>query len=332
MLTGTIMLMTAGCHRHKDYSVYRKPVKVETMQTGAVETIATNTYMGKVAEGTSLSLRFPLGGKVTNVYVHKNQHVRQGDKLATIDDTQQQNALKTAKATLSQAQDGYDRLRKVYEQGAVAEVKWVEIQTQLQKAQAMVSAAEQRVADCVIHAPQNGIIEECDLSKGQQLLPTQTAIRLINTEGVVVSFAVPEKEISSVHTGDEAEILIPALDDKQLSGSISEKSMTGNILTHSYEAKIALRNKGGELIPGMICKVRLKKDKREGIVIPADCVQTRQDGLSVWIVEDGIAHKREIQTARFVEGGVLVEEGLQAGETIVTKGYQKLWEGAEVSL
>ena len=327
-----LLLLTGGCQRKTDYSAYRKPVGVTILVTDSLPSTVMNTYVGKVEESTSLALRFPLGGKVTSVNVKKNQQVRQGQILATTDNTQQQNALATTRATLSQAQDAYNRLKKVYDEGALAEVKWVEIQTQLQKAKSAVSAAEEQLKDCIIRAPQDGIIEECDLKVGQQLLPSQTAIRLINTDGVEVSFPVPEKEISDLHIGDEAEIIVPALSDLQLTGRVSGKNMLSNTLTHSYDAKIALRNKDGMLMPGMMCKVHIKGMGKTGYVIPANCVHTRLDGIAVWLIKDGKATRRAITSKEFVEGGILVDSGLEKGDSIITSGYQKLYEGAEIKV
>ncbi len=327
-----VILLMPACQKRENYSAYRKPVPVGVMVAASSQAEPSLTYIGKVSEGASLSLRFPLGGKVTGVYVHTGSRVREGELLAKVDDTQQRNAYNSAKATLEQAEDGYRRLKKVYDEGALAEVKWVEIQTQLQKAKSTFSAAEQQLRDCSLHAPQSGVIEQCDLHTGQQLLPSQSALKLINTEGVEVVFSVPEREIQTLHTGDKAEVVISALNDKIVEGKVGEKSMTGNLLTHSYEAKIALPNKGGELLPGMMCKVRLLKNRHTGFVIPASCVQTRQQGKAVWVIKDGKATRKDVKTAIYVDGGVLVTSGIEEGDTIVTTGMQKLWQGAETIL
>lgn len=300
------------------------------MVVDSTESVDINTYVGKIEEGSSIQLRFPLGGKVTSVNVRKNQHVKKGDILATTDNTQQQNALTTARATLRQAQDGYERAKKVYEEGALAEVKWVEIQTQLEKAKATAAAAEQQVKDCILRSPESGIIEECDLRVGQQLLPGQTAIRLINTDGVQISFPVPENEISKIHTGTEAEIIVPALSDMRLKGVVGEKDMLSNPLTHSYNAKITISNKSGELMPGMMCKVHLLDQRKTGFVIPSRCVQTTQNGISVWIVKSGRAERKLVSSSTYVRGGVLIDNGIEKGDTVIIGGYQKLYEGAEV--
>ncbi len=141
-LGAAIMLLFAGCRKHTDYSAYRKPVPVEVISIDTITYVSSRSYVGTVEETTTMRLVFPLGGKVTGVYVSKNEHVKTGQVLARVDDTQQRSILQSAEATLQQAEDGYQRLKQVYDEGAVAEVKWIEMQTQLEKARAAVESAK----------------------------------------------------------------------------------------------------------------------------------------------------------------------------------------------
>lgn len=326
-----ILLIVAACNRSTDKKAERKTLVVSTMRVESQQIVRSETYIGKTQECISLSLGFPFGGKVTSVHTHKGKYIHKGDILVKIDDTQQQNALKSAEATLNQAKDAYQRLHKVYEQGALAEVKWVEIQTNLNKAEAAYNMACKQLKECTLYAPQDGITEECDLHAGQQLLPSQTAVRLINTEGIEVIFSVPETEINGISIGDEVSIRIPALEDLQLTGKITEKNMTANRITHSYTVTTIINNKDGRLLPGMFCKVNIPKQDKKGFIIPADCIQTMTEAESVWIVKNGYAHRQIVKASVFANGGVLVESGIEQGDTIITKGWQKVWEGVEIA-
>ena len=328
-----VVIMTAGCQRKAADSRYARTINIETLTVTDTVQVVTHTYAGEVEEGTSISLSFPFGGKVTAVYVCKNQKVRSGERLAEVDNTQQKNALQTAQATLAQAEDGFRRLQQVYDQGAVAEVKWVEMQTQLQKAQALAAAARQNLEDCTLRAPQDGIISECTLHNGQQLAPAQPVLRLINTQGVKVSFGVPETEISDIKIGDAADIMVHALGDAIFHGRVSEKNMTANRLSHSYTVGISLPNQTGRLLPGMICKVTLPRQGQSGFIVPAYCLQTRPEGPALWVAADnGRVTRRQVSVAGFAGNGVLISDGLECGEQVVTAGYQKLYEGASVSI
>ena len=147
---------------------------------------------------------------------------------------------------------------------------------------------------------------------------------------VTVNFAVPESEISSLPLGRETSIIIPALNDMVVTGRITEKSITSNPVAHSYQVKINLPNGSRKLLPGMVCKVEVDHPNDEGLVIPANCVQTRPEGLSVWVVRNGKPQRQLIQVSQYVVNGVLVLDGLHQDDTLIVEGQQKLFTGAEI--
>jgi multidrug efflux pump subunit AcrA (membrane-fusion protein) len=82
----------------------------------------------------------------------------------------------------------------------------------------------------------------------------------------------------------------------------------------------------------MVCKVMLDQPDNQGFVVPAKCVQTRPEGLSVWVVKNGRVQRRLLTATEFVANGVLVTSGLLPGDTIVTAGMQKLYSNAEIMI
>ena len=357
LAVAAVALLSAGCRKQTDYSAYRRPIPVEVVVTDTQTVVSSRSYVGTVEEATMLRLVFPLGGKVTGVYVSKNAQVRAGQVLASVEDTQQRSILQSAEATLQQAEDGYRRLKQVYEQGAVAEVKWIEMQTQLEKARAAVGSARKNVDDCTLRAPQSGVVSECELRVGQQLAPGQRAVTLIDATGVNIRFAVPENEIAAVGIGSESRVTVAALGNRLYEGRVTERDMNANRLSHSYEVKVALSNADGQLLPGMVCKVQLRKDDISGFIVPAECIQVRQvenrnpeisesrnteksesrntgmpkNRKTLWVVDsEKKARLREVEISHYAVDGVIVTGGLQCGEQVVVKGWQKLYEGAEV--
>ena len=313
------------------YEVLPVEVEVEVLQSDAGQN--RRTYVGEIESGKQVNASFAYGGKLTYLGVKNGDKVRQGDVIARIDDQQQRNAVRTAKAQLDQAKDGYARMKKVWEQGAVAEVKWVEMQTKLEQAQSVYDLAQKNLADCVLHSPMAGQIDLLKVSAGQQLAPGQPLCSIVALDDVSVHFSVPENEVSRIRKGQEAQVTVPALGEEEMNGVITETGLTANRLAHSYEVTVVLRGKSDKrLLPGMVCKVLVAEEGNECVVVPAACVQTRPEGQSVWVIENGIAVRRAITAGGFVQNGVSVSEGLQAGDSLVVKGYQKLYTGAEIKI
>ena len=328
LTVAALLLLVAACKKSAPPQE-RSAIPVEVMVVDTVAGGMTRTYVGEVEENLSVAVSFSMGGRVERVYVREGDRVREGQILATVNHTNAQNAYNSAKASLDQAEDAYKRLKKVYDQGSLAEVKWVEIQTTLEQARSMEQIARKQLDDCTLTAPVAGVVGNCNAKAGGSLLPGEPAVTILDMGKVAVTFSVPESEISTVNVGDEATVCVPALDNRLLTGRITDRSVSASRVSHSYQVKIAFPNSDKSLMPGMVCKVLLNQTDNQGFVIPAKCVQTRPEGLSVWVVENGRAQHRLITSTAFVANGVLVASGLHPGDTVITAGMDKLYTNAE---
>lgn len=327
-----IMLMMFSSCKHEENAEKSAPIPVDIMTIDTVRSGMIRTYVGELEESLSLSLTFPTGGKIEKILVHEGDYVQSGQLIAIINKSNAQSAYNSAKAQLEQAEDAYRRLKIVYEQGSLAEVKWVEMLTNLEKARSLEQIAKKQLSDCELYAPTAGVIGKCNAKVGLSLLPGEPVVTLLDVSEINAVFAVPESEISAVPIGRETDILVPALNNLVLSGRISEKSITSNPVAHSYQVKIALPNSGRRLLPGMVCKIILSQSNSEGFVIPANCVQTRPEGTSIWIIKNGKPERRIIAAAEYVANGILVTDGLHQDDTLIVGGQQKLFSGAEISI
>lgn len=328
-LCGVLVLVHGSC-KHEPPKRELPPVAVEVLAIDTVSGGLTRTYVGEVEENLSVAMSFPAGGRVERVYVREGDYVRAGQLLAEVNSNNAQNAYNSAKASLQQAEDASQRLKKVYDKGSLAEVKWVEMQTKLDQARALEQIAKKQLDECRMTAPISGVVGTCNAKVGGTMLPGEPAMTLLDMGKVSVTFSVPESEISTVVVGKEAYVYVPALDNKMLTGRITERSVTSSRVSHSYQVKIAFPNADKSLLPGMVCKVLLEQPDSRGFIVPAKCVQTRPEGLSVWVVQNGRAQRRVITSTEFVANGVLVSSGLTPGDTVITAGMQKLYTGAKV--
>ena len=306
-------------------------IPVGVLQIDTMSGLVRNTYPGYLEEGQSVEMAFKYGGTLQKLTVRQGSRVRKGQTLASLSSPQLESTRRSAQATLEQAQDAYDRLKKVHDNGSLPEIKWREMVANLEKAQSAFDLANATLADNTIKAPFDGTVASVNAEIGENIAPMKPVIRLISTKGLAVKISVPENEITKVQMGDTAEVVIPALGDKRLNGKVVEKSMTASLLTHSYPVKVLIEQPDNELTPGMIGKVVLKADVSKGIIIPANTVLINREGKFVWVAEDGRATRRKITLAGYSGSGVIVSEGLNTGDIVIVEGYQKVSEGMKVS-
>ena len=305
------------------------PVTVQCIDT--LSGIVSNTYPGYLEEGQSIDLSFKYGGTLEEVYVREGSRVAKGQAIAKASSPTLENTLRTAQATLDQAQDAYDRLKKVHDNGSLPEIKWKEMEANLEKAQSAYDLANAMMADNLLTSPISGTVTGIDTKIGESITPLKPIARVISTSGLAVKISVPEDEIANLKVGDRAEILIPALENRRYEGKVSEKSMTASLLTHSYPVKVLVEKPDKELVPGMIGKVVLSADVSQGIVIPANAMLINAEGKFVWVQEQGRATRRSITLGGYSGKGVIVSHGLQSGDSIIVEGYQKVSEGMRVN-
>lgn len=299
-------------------------IPVKTIQVDTISEIVLHTYAGTMEESRSIELSFKYGGLVEQINVKEGDAVEKGSSIARVNSSELLNSQRIALATLEQAKDGYARLKKVHDKGSIPEIKWKEMIADMEKAQASADLADDMVRKSVLRAPFSGIIALRYVEVGSNLSPLQPVVRLINTKGIMVKISVPENEISKIMIGDSARVVVTALNDRVYHGQVIEKGMLAAPLSHSYEVKIALDNEDGLLFPGMIGKVSLHSELCSGIVIPSNIVLLDSDSKFVWVVESGRAHKRHVLISGYSGKGVIVEDGLHQGDSVIVEGYQKI--------
>lgn len=333
-LLGAAVLLTAGCTHHEKAKQDRPALRVQTMVVSAQEASATSRYVGTIEPVRETPLCMQTAGRVVSVEVKDGDRVREGQVILRLDDTQALNALDAAKAVVREAKDGYTRVKQVHEKGGVTDQKMVEIESQLARARSMEAVAQQQVDECVLLAPDAGVVSGLTIQVGQTVVPGARLCALLDVTAYRVKFTVPETEVGTIRVGAKGDVVCAAA-DVTLPFTVEEKSLKANPLSHTYEVKGRIEGDTRALMPGMIGKVRMQQSaisnqQSEGIVIPARCILLKPEGPTVWLKINGEAVRRSITIEGYRADGVLVKEGLQAGDSLITEGYQKLYNECKV--
>lgn len=337
-----LSLLWVGCTSHNDGKVSDRAVKVNVVEiTNEDCSGGMYEYVGTIEESASTDIAFGTSGRVTSVRVREGQFVGQGQLIATVDNTTAKNSYNAAKATLDRAQDGYNRAKQVYEKGSLPEVKWVEVQTQLNQAQSMCDIAQKNLADCNLYAPVSGTVGARLVEVGANVTPVQPVVRLLDLSGLYVRMSVPEVDISKVSRGDKVEVVVNAADSAVVEGIVDEKGMVADPVSHSYLVRVKLRptkEQKKDLMPGMVCRIRVpgvevQTEKSYSMLVPNRAVQLDNDGERyVWVVGPRQeAERRYVKIGDLVADGVIISEGLKPGDKVIVDGTQKVSTGMKVT-
>lgn len=357
MLAGALAVgvIVSGCTAQSEEKS-EKVVKVKTMEVGASSCAGTRSYSGTIEEWDGTTLSFASGGTISGMHVSQGQSVARGQLIATVDARTTANAasashsgteqaddlVRQAQLTLDQAQDAYNRMKILHDNGSLPEIKWIEVETKLQQAKVMLSQAKSNasaarsteniarkgVADTRLVAPTSGYISAIMSDVGQNVLPGAPVVKLVQIDRVKVAVCIPENEISNITNGQSIAVTVAALDNRSYSAKVIEKGVVADPLSRTYMVKAVISNPGHELLPGMIAQVAVALGNNaasQAFTLPATVIQIDADNHPfVWKVIDGRARKCFVETGRNIGDEVQIVSGLRYGDRIIVEGQQKV--------
>lgn len=346
-----VALAVCGCGKEKEDVV--QPVKVKTETVGKSEVNGGQSYTGTIEEMNGVALSFTVGGTLKQLLVDEGQMVTKGQLIAATDGQNARNSLEmskanvqSAKAAYDQALDAYYRMKMIHDKGSLSDIKWVEAQSNLERAksalegaQAQTRIASKSVGDTRLHAPFSGYISKKNVEIGQTVAPGFPIVSLVRIDNVKVKISVPETEISSILNGSAIRVRIDALGNRAFAGRITEKNVSGNALSHTYDVKAVIANTDHKILPGMIAEVETvaktpnsPHHTPNSISLPACIIQLNADNRTfVWTVVNGKAQKIFVTTGENIGDKVAIVSGLQPGDKVITDGQQKVSTGMAVS-
>ena len=327
------VLMICSCGEQKE-SGAKAPTRVKAEVVGYTAVNAQQQYVGIVEEREATAVSFTGMGVVKRVFVNEGQAVGRGQLIAEMDDTQARNLLSGAEAQMNQANDALERYKLLHDNGSLPEVQWVEIQSKVAQAKSQLDVAKKNLADCRLTAPVGGIIGKKLVGAGETAMPSQAVVTILDISSVKVKVAIPEAEVSALRPNTSSIIKVEAINRSYEGGRI-EKGVQADALTHTYDIRIHVANGERKLLPGMVASVQfvaVTQQQTQQMAVPVTAVQKKADGsLFVWtIAKDSTAHRAAVATGETMGNRIVITNGLENGQCIVTEGYQKLSENSRV--
>ena len=332
-----ILGLMLSCSRTKTpVQNQEKLIAVKTAKVLPAESSYELRYSGTIEASQTIPLTFQSTGTVEKIYVEVGDFVKKGQLLASIDKSDMQNIYNLTLAKYQQAKDAYDRLKSVHDQGSLPEIKWVEMETNLEQAKASLELSKNNLDKCNMYSPVDGVIGRRNIEPGQSAISTNLSpIELVKIETVFVKVSIPENEISKIKKGQKTTFKVSALDGKGFEGIVTNVSPVADAISRTYTAKITVKNPEYELKPGMVCDVTLNLNRDAvSLVVPYKAVSKDSYGNTyVFAVSvDGKSVKKmNITTGNYNGSGIEVLSGLVKDQLVVCEGCEKLSDNSLIS-
>ncbi len=327
------------------------PVSVTQVQKGNIGVYIN--ALGTVTPVYTVTVTSRVVGQLQEVHYREGQIVHKGDLLAVIDPrpyqavlTQAQGQLARDQATLSNARIDLNRYNQIYQQRAIPEQQLATQQATVNEAEGTVKldegnlqAANVNVEYTRITAPITGRVGLRQVDPGNivQANGTQALLTITQLQPITVIFSMAEDYISEVaeplRTGHK--LRVDALDRDQQTelaqGTVLTVDNQIDVTTGTVRVRAIFANKDYRLFPNEFVNAKLLVRTLQNVtLIPTGTIQRNNDVAFVYVVQaNKTVQSRNIKITA-TTGNTAAVTGVNAGESLVTDGFDKLQDGVKV--
>ena len=272
-----------------------------------------------------------MAGKVASVGAKNGDYVKKGQILLTVDSAAVDSQVEQAAAAVSAAKSNLDRMKVLYEAGAISLAEYEGAKLNYNNASIAYKAASSSVAYYTVAAPISGYLSSFNVTVGGMVGQSMVGA-ISDTSKLTIKPKVAEKMALKMQTGDTVDIYISSL-DRTYKGTIKSVSQVPEAGATTYPVEISIENNDNSLKAGMFAEVKVKTDKTEqAVLVPTQAVFTK-NGESVAVVLNGSIPKI-VKVETGIDNGEKVEiiSGIAAGATVVISGQQYVKDGVEVKV
>jgi RND family efflux transporter MFP subunit len=322
-----------------------RPVQTTTIEASTLRDELLLT--GEVQAQKDVNASFRIGGKLLDRPVNVGDQVKAGQVLAKLDPATEENALRAAKAAVvaalgevETARNVYARQQRLLGEGFTTRPRYDQArqaletaQARLEDSEAQLETAQDRLAFATIRADAPGVVTARGAEPGEVVQPGQMIVRMAREDGRDAVFDVPATMLQSPPGDGAIRIALAADAAVTATGRIREVSPQADPVTRTFRVRVGLTNPPEAMRLGSTVNGSVRLRSAVVVAIPASALTSRGSAAAVWIVDpaSGAVALRNVDVLRFEAERVIISQGLEPGEVIVSTGVQALHPGQRVS-
>lgn len=334
-----LALALLGCNEQEAREPEIRPVRTLVVDPAPIED--DRTAVGEIAPRYESDLGFRVAGKLVSRPVDVGAIVRKDDLLARLDDQDFANSLKSAKAqvdsaqaVLTEAKSTEERQRQLLANGTTTKANYDSALKNLNSAEAQLDAAKasyqiasDQLAYSELRAEFDGVVTAIGAEPGQVVATGQMIVRLARPDDKDAIFAIAETAFKD-QPDKLPGITVSLLSAPQVTaeGELREVSPVADPATRTYQAKVTLKDPPPAMRFGASVVGHLKSDTAPVVLLPGSALFDQAGQPAVWRYDPATqtVSLHPVTVSRYETDRVIVSEGLEKGDIVVTAGVNRL--------
>ncbi|MGO9356945.1 MAG: efflux RND transporter periplasmic adaptor subunit [Xanthobacteraceae bacterium] len=338
---------------------------VRTAAIKASDGVRSVIWPGTTEAFEQANLYARASGYISRRTVDIGSRVKAGDLLAEIKAPEVEHQIAQAEGTLAQlraalqqaqanrdlAQVTWDRDSKLVKDGWTTQQQGDTDRLTLQARDAAVAVAaanitaqeaqlrvlnQQKTYQSVV-APFDGVITQRNIDVGSLVQADAASgtilFALMHSDVIRIQLYVPQDDAFGVAPGTQAVVRVPEMPGRDFPGTVARVADALQPGSRTLLTEIDVPNPDHALSPGVYCRVELRiPRKTPSLIVPSEAIIFNRDGLSVAVVEDGVARIRAITSVRDLGTSVEVSAGVKSGDRVILNPQVELADGTKVAL
>jgi RND family efflux transporter MFP subunit len=294
-----------------DMTIYRD-------YTGTLKGVEQAVLLAKVAE------------TVTGIRIKPGDPVKEGDLLVLLEKSGPSSSFRQAEAYYGNAKKTIDKMKYLYDEGAISEQQYDNAKTQFQVAEANFKAARDLVE---IRSPIAGVVTDVRVNIGDQTMAGQKLATVSRVDSLRLTAGVDPDEVGYIGLGMTARVYPVGLKDDWREGVVTRVASSADPKTRAFEIEISLANEGLSLKPGSFAGCTIPLRELSGIVqVPDESILLREGLKKIYLVQGDTAWITDVVTGESSDGHTQIVSGVNSGDMVVTVGHAFLQDRNFVSI
>jgi membrane fusion protein (multidrug efflux system) len=286
--------------------------------------------VGTLKANESLILRPEITGRVETITFTEGNVVKKNATLVQFDASMYSAQVNEAKARVALSEAEYQRVNKLFKNGAISETQRDSALAQMQINEAQLEQSQVSLKKMTLRAPFTGIVGLRQFSPGDYITAGADMLEIVDIDRMKLDFRIPEIYLPQVAKGQTLSIKLSAFPGEEFKGEVTAISPQISEQGRNILVRALLPNKDKKLRPGLFAKVQLLVKQQNLIVIPEEALIPQGNSFLVYLFKDDKVTPVPVQLGQRMKGSIAIT-GINAGDIVITAGQLKLQPGTSIT-